>query len=158
MTDNEAAVLIYWRDFLIAQRAHIKKSYTEQTGTAYDIDEVKAAFLVVDEKMTKEEIEKALEAFIHDASWPPQWPPLNPRECLHLDFRAHVGLTMIANIVRETPLGLLFKKGMLWDLENFRNGVRWLFLHFWKIGGQSFLTTMADDFLREELKKHWKTL
>jgi hypothetical protein len=149
MMYDEAVLLTFWRDFLIEQSAHFKRSIIQQTGSPYISDEVKAAFLLVEEELAKDKIEKAVEAFIHDTSWPPRWPPLKPRECLHLGFRVHVSLLMIAEIVRGTPAGLLFKKDWGRDLATFRSGVRWFFLHFWKMGGKPYLAAMADDFIEK---------
>jgi hypothetical protein len=148
MTEDEAVRLTYWRDFLTAQSAQFNSSIIEQTGTSYVADEVKAAFLLIDEEIANDEIEKAVEAFIHDTSWPCRWPPMKPRECLHLDFRAYLGLAVISDIVRETPAGMIIKERVVPELGNFRSGVRWFFLHFWKMGGKVFLAAMADDFIK----------
>jgi hypothetical protein len=149
MTEDEAVLLTHWRDFLTEQSAHFNKSIVQQTGKPYVADEAKAAFLLVDEELVKNEIEKAVRAFVDDTSRPHRWPPLKPRECLHLDFRASIGLAVIAEIVKETPIGMIFKKGAMPDLKNFRSGVQRLFLHYWKIGGKPFLTAMADDFIEK---------
>jgi hypothetical protein len=145
---DDAVLLVFWRNFLVAQDTHFRDSYFQQTGTAYAADDLKAAFLVIDDELAKEGIEKAVAAFL-DSGWPASWRPLTPRECLHLGFRVGVALAVIKQIEIGTPEGMTFKKVMLRDLKDFQSGVRWLFLGLWKMGGRPFLCALADDIIRK---------
>ena len=162
MTESEEFLLLDgWATILEAQRAKLNARIVKQTGHAYVIaDTTKAAFLELDEELTKPAIEEAVATFIRTNDWPDH---LTERECLHLIFRINVAKAVI-KVIRLEPAELAktvseaaatikgsaafqrFKKIMP-DLENREQTIHWFLVYLWDHGGKALLALEANRFL-----------
>ena len=94
--------------------------------------------------MAKPAIEKAVDVFIRESSW----PSLTQREYLHLIVRIQLARKVVAAILQGTPQGMVVKSQMP-DLGNREYAIRWFLVDLWNLAGKAFLAAMASDFLEK---------
>jgi hypothetical protein len=149
MTESEQILLLQrWDGYLAEQGCHLDACIVKLMGHPYTPDEQSTAFLLVDEKLSRPTIEKAVSEFIHGDAW----PTLGTGEYLHLVFRAHMARVVIKAILRGDSQGAAIKPGLP-DLKNREDAIRWFLVDLWNIGGRAFLGAMGDDWLKTRARK-----
>jgi hypothetical protein len=139
---SEEPLLEAWDNRLAAQNVYFDMCVAKHIGHAHNADEKNVAFLRVDQGLAKPAIEKAVAAFIREASW----PALTHREHLHLIVRIQLARKVVAAIRRGTPQGMVVKSQMP-DLANREHAIRWFLVDLWNLAGKAFLAAMAGDLL-----------
>jgi hypothetical protein len=137
---SEEPLLEAWDNRLAAQNVYFDMCVAKHIGRAHVLDEKNVAFLRGDQGLAKPAIEKAVTAFIGEASW----PALTHREYLHLIVRIQLARKVLAAIRQGTPQGIVLRSQMP-DLGNREYAIRWFLVDLWNLGGKAFLAAMARD-------------
>ena len=140
----EEPLLEAWDNRLAAQNVYFDMCVAKHTGHARVVDDKSVASLRIDQGLAKPAIEKAVDAFIRDGSW----PALTHREHLHLIVRIRLARKVVAAIRQGTPQGMVVKSQMP-DLGNREYAIRWFLVDLWNLAGKAFLAAMARDFLEK---------
>jgi hypothetical protein len=140
----EEPLLEAWDNRLAAQNVYFDICVAKHIGRARVADEKSIASLRVDQGLAKPAIEKAVDAFIRDGSW----PALTHREYLHLIVRIQLARKVVASIREGTPQGMVVKSQMP-DLGNREYAIRWFLIDLWNLAGKAFLAAIARDFLEK---------
>src|SRR4029077_13998142 len=138
----EEPLLEAWDNRLTAQNVYFDMCVAKHTGHGHVGGETNVAFLRVDQGLAKPAIEKAVDRFIREASW----PALTHPEHLHLIVRIQLARKVVAAIRQGTPQGMVVKSQMP-DLANREHAIRWFLVDLWNLAGKAFLAAMAGDLL-----------
>jgi len=141
---SEEPLLEAWDNRLAAQKVYFDICIAKQIGHARVVDEKSVASLRTDQGLAKPAIEKAVDMFIREGSW----PALTHREHLHLIVRIELARKVVAAIRQGTPQGMVVKSQMP-DLANREYAIRWFLVDLWNLAGKAFLAAMARDFLEK---------
>ena len=140
----EEPLLEAWDNRLAAQNVYFDMCVAKRIGHVRVVDEKNIASLRVDQGLAKPAIEKAVDAFIREGSW----PALTQREYLHLIVRIQLARKVVAAIRQATPQGMVVKSQMP-DLANREYAIQWFLVDLWNLAGKAFLAAMARDFLEK---------
>ncbi len=131
-------------DFLDAQMAIFEAGIVRELGHPFVADEVNTAFLQTDEDLIRPALKRAIEAFIKEG----EWPRLDHRHYLHLQFRAFTARSAVLAVLDGGPAAEAVQKQMP-NLEHRNRMIRWLFIDSWRLGGKAYLAAKTEAFLAQ---------